>query len=789
MIVTWDNLIASTIPRAVILRHALILVIPFLGSSPALSEPVLDRALSGLRLITATNCTVIKIDFNFRVRYVSHFPEAKGDELRVTIRPLDPSHAAALATLRREALRAPDNTRAAIKAVEFEPDQPGGPVLRITFVHKVAFQVAPGRDFESIIVAIAGKAANAACRPLFPSRLGTGWDTSVTRDNLPESLALTTPELPRVVQAAPQRGKGAASPKDIEEAGAWMDEARAAIKKGSFVQAQKLLRNVLVKPETQFSAEAQELLGIAHQKAGQPQDARLVYEDYLRIYPSAEGTERIRQRLAGILTANGEPPEKLRSAKEQLGEPGAADRKGLGTWTTSGSISQFYIRDDSFRTLRDPSLAPNLNEEKDAHVPHMNTFMTSFDLIAAMNSEKLKAKFRFSGTEEHRFNGDTELARVSALFAELTFKELDLMTRIGRQTRNAGGVIGRFDGALASWQALPNFRVNVVGGSPVERREDAPFKNDRYFYGASIDFGPLWNGIEASVFAIEQRDRSVLDRQAVGAEFRYIDPNKSGFATFDYDVHFQQWNAAIVSGSWTFADKSTLHAGVDYRKAPYMSATTALQGQPFATLYDVLKLYTKQQVDQFAIDRTPTYQSATVGYAYPLTSKLQLGFDATASNMSGTVASGGVGAMLPTGQEYYLSSQLIASSLFSEGDLYIAGLRLADRAVSDLYVLDLSMRYPLTQDFRVNPRLRLGYEVGKGTDLREITILPSVLFNYFWNKDLSLELEIGSKWTQREQASVRENETEFFFTAGFRYDFYADGQVKCSWMPSCQQER
>ncbi|MEF2276594.1 hypothetical protein, partial [Pseudomonas aeruginosa] len=69
------------------------------------------------------------------------------------------------------------------------------------------------------------------------------------------------------------------------------------------------------------------------------------------------------------------------------------------------------------------------------------------------------------------------------------------------------------------------------------------------------------------------------------------------------------------------------------------------------------------------------------------------------------------------------------------------------------------MRYPLTQDFRVNPRLRLGYEVGKGTDLREITILPSVLFNYFWNKDLSLELEIGSKWTQREQAGVRENET------------------------------
>jgi hypothetical protein len=149
--------------------------------------------------------------------------------------------------------------------------------------------------------------------------------------------------------------------------------------------------------------------------------------------------------------------------------------------------------------------------------------------------------------------------------------------------------------------------LNVVGGSPVERRADEPFKDERYFYGASVDFGHFWGNLEATLFAIEQRDRAVLDRQAIGGELRYIDADKSAFALIDYDVHFQEINAAMFSGSWTLPDKSTISAGIDYRKSPYLTAWNALQGQPFLTLYDMLKLHSKEEVDQFAIDRTPTY--------------------------------------------------------------------------------------------------------------------------------------------------------------------------------------
>ncbi len=79
-----------------------------------------------------------------------------------------------------------------------------------------------------------------------------------------------------------------------------MDEARAAIKKGNFAQAIQLLTKAVNRAENQYSAEAQELLGVAHQKSGQLVEARSEYEDYLQRYPNSEGTERVRQRLDGI---------------------------------------------------------------------------------------------------------------------------------------------------------------------------------------------------------------------------------------------------------------------------------------------------------------------------------------------------------------------------------------------------------------------------------------------------------------------------------------------------------
>ena len=766
--------------RRDLLGLAVALPCAFLALAATLrAEPVTDRALQGSQLFTQQNCTQIKIGFNYRVRYASHFPIHFGDEVRIQVRALDPAQARGELLTRRESLRAPGDARASIKAIEIQNDPATGPVLIVQFNGPVHYQVGQGADFESIVLAISGQKPSSTCRPAFPETTAGGWAASVTRENGDATQSEPHASVPA---RSKTRGQGAISEGDKRAAEAAMDEARAALRKNNAAEAIRLLGKVLKFPETTVSAEAQELLGLARQRNGDPAEAEAEYQDYLTRYPSTEGAERVRQRLAGLQTAKAGAAAPLREGSSTISKTSRSSgypTDGTSTWTVSGSASQFYIRDDSFRTLRDPSLPPDLNTTADDHRVHQNELLSSLDLISTYTNADSKWKFRFSGTEEHSFVGDqSEIVSVAALFLETRVREWDLETRIGRQTRNTGGVLGRFDGALLRYQAAPWLGVNLVGGSPVQRRRDEPFKDDRYFYGASLDIGPFIEGLDVSLFAIEDRSRSFLDRRAVGAEARYLSQMFAAFATIDYDIHFNELNAAILSGTWTFADKSVLTAGFDYRKSPYLSAWTALQGQPFVTLYDLLKAHTLAEADQWASDRTATYISGTAGYTYPINQNLQVSADVTVTDTTGTISSGGVLGTPSTGTEYYTSAQIIANDMITPGDSYVAGLRFADLADSKLYVADFSARYPLTESWRVGPRLRFGYREGDSIDLTEYSVLPSLLVNYSWSKDMNLEIEAGARWTDTTTAgNVNETSTELFLTVGYRYDFYADGKV------------
>ena len=756
------------------------LLVGALGAGSARAEPASNRVLSGHQVMIKGSCVLLKVNFNLRIRYAGHVPIERGTDLRIRVQPIDPAQAASEILTRRESLRPPDSRQAPVRTIEFEATRIDEHVLNIQFLHPVVFQVGPGADFQSIVVAIGDAKSQKACKPEFPTPTLGAWDTRVSRTEafLPRGHEDASPRPGS--SASPgkpvERAAGKISDAELKSAAASMDEARAAIRKGEYGTAITLLRKVLHYPENQYSADAQELLGVAYQKDKQPSEAKAQYEDYLARYPSREGAESVRQRLAAIQTAEMPPAERLRVARKQ-----AQSGPGESTWSVSGSSSGFYVRDDSFHILRDPTLAPNLNADKEDRRVHQNAFLSSFDLFAAWGNNEVKSKFRISATEEHRFNSsDSEITSVAALYLETMVRDLDTMLRIGRQTRNTGGVLGRFDGALVSWQANPWMKLNVVGGSPVLSRRDEPFKDDKFFYGASLDFGPLFGGVEASLFAIEQRDRSLIDRQAVGTELRYLDPSKSAFFTLDYDTHFQELNAAIFSASLTLPDKSIVNAGADYRKTPYLTSWNALQGQQYVSLYDLLRQHTLQEIQQMALDRTATYKSATIGYSYPLAEKLQLNLDATAANISGTPASFGVDGLPSLGDEFYYSAQLIGTNLLLDGDLYTAAVRYAQRQDSDTYALDLSTRYPFTEKLRATPHLLFSYRNGKLTDLKEYSVLPSVLFNYLWTKDLNFELELGTKWTTRQEAlGVRSQETELFVTAGFRYDFYADGKGNC----------
>lgn len=730
------------------------------------AEPVLDRILSDSKLLSQKGCDVLIVSFNVRMSYVSHFPLGQGSELRITIKPIDRAQAAAEILSRRETLRVSSGKLSEIKEVEFEAIGATGPTLSIQFAHAVHFDVAQGADFQSLVIAISGKTRSKGCSAKAHAGSLTGWGAAVSGEG-PTAKITRSP--------IGDRPAGIASEAQERAAAAAMDEGRAALKRNKLDEAIARFTKILKLPENRESARAQELLALALERTGNLALARAEYEDYLVRYGDSEGADRVRQRLAALETARGEGQPKLRSTGREDGPKSRPE-----TWSVSGTASQFYIRDDSFRTLRDPSLPPEINGELDERRVHRNVVLSAIDWIAVWVENDVKAKLRFSGAEEHSFTGDEDEISIATLMLDLEHRGWGTDLRLGRQTRNTGGVLGRFDGALASYQATDFMRFNAVVGSPVLRRSDEPFLDEKLFYGASVDLGPFWSGLDVSLFAIEQRDRSVLDRQAIGAEARYLDAGKSLFALVDYDVHFSEFNAATLTGSWTFIDKSVLHAGLDYRKTPYLSTWTALQGQRYLTLYDMLRYHTLDEVERFALDRTALYRAASIGYSRPLSERFQISLDATITNIEGTVASGGVDATPSTGDEYFYSAQLIGNNVTTEGDLFIAGARFADLADTDHYILDLSARYPLIDGLKVSPRLRLSYITGDDSDLEEYSILPSVLLNYYLTRDFALELEVGADWRTRTENMVTETETELFFTIGYRYDFYADKERLCS---------
>ena len=143
--------------------HRRILALALVGGAlfalpSAYAQPVVDQALSDAQVAVEKGCTILKVTFNIRIRYASHFPLDRGDELRITVNPIDRNQAAGLLTLRREAASVPDGKRNGIKAIDLETQDPSGPVLRILFDRPVAYQVAPNSDTQSIVVAIAGSA-------------------------------------------------------------------------------------------------------------------------------------------------------------------------------------------------------------------------------------------------------------------------------------------------------------------------------------------------------------------------------------------------------------------------------------------------------------------------------------------------------------------------------------------------------------------------------------------------------------------------------------------------------
>lgn len=579
----------------------------------------------------------------------------------------------------------------------------------------------------------------------------------------PPSPTPTTPKKAAETKpSAPETGKG-----EIKVSAAisderlidLMEEAKQAMTGGEYRRAIQIYTKVLQYPDHKYRQEAQELLGLARDRNGQIAHARAEYEEYLRQYPEGEGAKRVRQRLAGLLTATAKPREKLRKAKKRPEEK---------VWQKEiyGSFSQFYNRDVS---TTDP-IGETVNQ---------NTLTSDLDFNARMKSARHELGSYFIGGFQKDFEDSTEDEfSVSQFYLYGRDHRKHLSLRVGRQSESSSGILGRFDGGLGNFQLFPAVRLNVVAGYPVEFDTSKGLDTGKHFFGTSLDLGTFAKHWDINTFYIEQEVDGITDRQAVGGEIRYFSPTGSFFSLVDYDISYNELNTILFTGNLVMSDGTTFNLSADYRTSPILTTSNALQGQGVDTVSDLLNVFgaSEDEVRKQAQAVTANSWSATLGGSRPLSEKLQISADVTVSELKGTGPSGGgtlmtVEAIPGTGIESFYNLQLIGSSLIQEGDIAILGFRYQNTSSSDTYSANLNTRYPVNRNFRINPRFRVDYRQNDEDSGDQLTTAPSLRIDYRFKRRVRIELEGGTEWATDNLGNQTDRTFSYFLILGYRVDF------------------
>lgn len=531
-----------------------------------------------------------------------------------------------------------------------------------------------------------------------------------------------------------------------------MNDARQAMLEKNYSRAVALYTKVLQSSDDSQKQEAQELLGLARERNHQLAHAVAEYQIYLQRYPKGEGAERVKQRLAALLSAGESPKQTLQAARGRPAEFVQTD--------VFGSFSQYYRRDVSSTQ----ATGSNVDQEY---------LISDLDIVARRRSNDYDLRALFNGGYRHQFvqSGTGADAQIRYLYVDATDRKRNVSGRLGRQSLSTGGVLGRFDGGLFTYPLTQRWRVSAVAGYPVNLSSLNAVHTTTHFAGLSLDAGTFAQYWDFELYGIQQQNNGLLDRRAVGGELRYSRLERSLFALLDYDTSYKVLNTGMMLANWRFPNNSTLGLTLDYRRTPTLMTGNAIIGQAVTSLVDLKNRFTEQELRGLALDRTPLYRALTLSGSRPLTAKLQLSADATISVLSGTPASGGVEATPSTGREGYYDVQLISTDLFTANDITIFGLRYSDASTMHTTSLLANTRVPLGQNWRFNPRLRLDWQKRVAAGSHVLLVSPSVLLNYRWKRKVTFEFETGYQYSNDSVIVNSNDRRSYYLSVGYRWDF------------------
>jgi len=581
----------------------------------------------------------------------------------------------------------------------------------------------------------------------------------------------TTTSVATVAAAVPVVSEAADMPPPVDAAGtdkiaALMVEGRRAMTAGELSRAVQIYTKVLQQPPNQYQPEAQEFLALARERNGQVAHAKAEYQRYLDVYPDDDGADRVRQRLAALLATAGTAATMAASANSASnGTSAAAARQRAArtsNWSVRTFLAQHYRRDVN-----------QVNDQEE--IVNQSSLYSDLSVDARRRGDRFDFSARVTAGHRHDLlNDETRSSsgndlRLSYAYADLADARTGLRGRLGRQTRNTGGVLGRFDGLNLTYALNERLRFEGVAGQPVYSTSDSAV-DSRMFYGVSSTFAPFGENLDLGVFLLQQDIEGLTDRQAVGAEMRYFGAEQSLWGIVDYDTEFAELGTVFLQGSWRLPANFTVTGLVDLRRSPFLSLGNARVGQQVQNFEDLRVLFTETEIRQFALDRSPQVTTYSAGMSRPFSPKLQMNFNASRSTVEATPASGGVAATESTEYSYY-SADMVVSSMFTEGDVGIVSLRYAVSDTTDVYSISIDTRFPIGRSWRINPRLRVDYREINADQSTQWIYTPGLRLQYRMGRRVRLELEAGKQFSQRDMAGTDVDRESYFINAGYQF-FY-----------------
>jgi len=669
---------------------------------------------------------VATIHMTAPVRYLRHFPLNGGATLEIFYERV-PGVAVDEVWKDNEVRQSPPSKLFPAFTVTTR-DQQTQPRLVIQFAREAKFSVVPGADQRSFLLTIK------------PDRVAA------------EPVALPLLPTVRPLPATPPADANLAE--NNRQGFALMTDARAALAAKKHDAAIEALNKLLLLPPNDYTEVAQEWVGVARERAGQFDKAKTEYDLYLNLYPQGEGVPRVMQRLAGLGDKESGP-----------GIVEAVEKKQAARWSTFGGITSRYYTSRS--KVDSTTIFNNVSDTQSLSLTDQSMLITTEDVSGRYVTDEYDGRLVFRGSQTKNFLDDQSgQNRVSALYGELKGRTRDYLVRMGRQSATGGGVGGRFDGVSGGYGDAQDLRVNGVAGALV----DYSSGTKPVFYGASADSGAY------SAYLINQTVESVLDRRAVGTEWRYFQDKRFAYALIDYDTNFNALNAAQLTGTLGLTGMS-LNMMLDHRKTPSLSIRTALNGANTSSIGDLQQVLSASALRDLALARTATSNMGQVGVTLPLNKKFQVGGDLRLSNTSGMEASGtlnspeGFVAAIPSrGTEKIVSGQVIGSGLYKAGDIWSLSGSVGSSGTVNSTSLYFYNHTTLDKGWTLDSSLQL-YRQTDQFNAVTTRFSPMVRGEYALNEQLTFDVDGGIESTKNDGAQVSTKTLRIFASAGLRWYF------------------